>query len=306
MVSHKIDDFRGSWSTPVVVRQGERDLLLTSLPKRLVALDPLSGHDVWYCEGLGELVYSSPLYSNDTAVVAMSGYHGAAIAVRWFGQGEITTTHRLWIHDERPPQRVGSGIIVDGYIYVLNEPGIAWCMELLTGDIVWKQRLGDAPSWSSMCYADGRLYVSDTEGTTFVIAPDSAECLVLARNSFGERTRASLAFSEGQIFAAHTGISIACRRPSDHGRIRRVELRGYSATIGPSTRVRDCRGLTCRRDWARVFRQLPGSSAREAWRESPVRDPYAGFTWFGSDGSTRAVFRIGCGPAAFGEPAQGG
>ena len=100
----------------------------------------------------------------------------------------------------RRPQRVGSGIIVDGYVYILNEPGIAWCIELATGDVLWKQRLGNGPSWSSLCYADGRLYVNNMEGTTFVLKPDQAECTVLAKNELGEPMRASLAFSQGQIF----------------------------------------------------------------------------------------------------------
>ena len=200
MVSQKVDEFRGSWSTPVIMSRSDQDLLLVSLPLRLCALDPLTGSDVWSCEGLGKLTYASPLPAED-AVVAMSGYHGPALAVKPGGQGDVTRTHRLWVHDEAPPQRVGSGIIVDGYVYILNEPGIAWCIDLSTGEILWRQRLGTGPSWSSMCYADGRIYVSNMEGTTFVLQPDHTECTVLAKNELGEQMRASLAFSQGQIFA---------------------------------------------------------------------------------------------------------
>ena len=200
MVSQKIDEFRGSWSTPVVASLGGQDLLLISLPLRLHALDPLTGSDVWSCDGLGKLTYTSPLPSEE-AIVAMSGYHGPAMGVKPGGQGDVTRTHRLWIHEDSPPQRVGSGIIVDGYVYILNEPGIAWCIELSTGDVLWKQRLGTGPSWSSMCYADGRLYVNNMAGTTFVLQPDQSECTVLAKNELGEQMRASLAFSQGQIFA---------------------------------------------------------------------------------------------------------
>ncbi|MHB0955135.1 MAG: outer membrane protein assembly factor BamB family protein [Pirellulaceae bacterium] len=200
MVSTKIDEFRGSWSTPVLASQNQQDLLLVSLPLRLVALDPLTGSDVWSCEGLGKLTYASPLPSSE-AIVAMSGYHGPALAVKPGGQGDVTQTHRQWIHEETPPQRVGSGIIVDGHVYILNEPGIAWCIELSTGEILWRQRLGSGPSWSSMCYADGRIYVNNMEGTTFVLQPDHSECTVLAKNELGEQMRASLAFSQGQIFA---------------------------------------------------------------------------------------------------------
>ena len=199
-VSQKLDEFRGSWSTPVVASYGGGDLLLLSLPLKLQALDPLTGSDLWWCGGLGKLTYASPLPGED-AIVAMSGYHGPAFAVRPGGQGEVTRSHCLWVHDESPPQRVGSGIVVDGFVYVLNEPGIAWCVELATGDVWWKQRLGVGPSWSSFCYADGLLYVNNMEGTTFVLKPDPSECLVVAKNELREPMRASLAFSQGQIFA---------------------------------------------------------------------------------------------------------
>jgi outer membrane protein assembly factor BamB len=200
MVSQASDDLRGSWSTPIIARAAGRDQVVISLPTRLVALDPLNGSDIWSSEGLGELIYSSPL-SSERAVVAMSGHHGPTLAVRPVGRDDVTESHRLWIHDERPPQRVGTGMIVDQYLFVVNEPGIAWCLELLTGEILWKQRLGSAGSWSSLSLADGRLYVNDLEGTTHVFAPDETECTVLARNSLEEPTRASLAFAGGQIFA---------------------------------------------------------------------------------------------------------
>ncbi len=200
MASQKIDDYVGSWSSGVIASHGDQDLLMMSLPSRLYALDPLNGHEVWSCDGLGKLVYTSPLVSPQ-AIVAMSGYQGPAIAVKPGGKGDVTATHRLWIQDQKPPQRVGSGIIVDDYIYVLNEPGIAWCLELQTGEILWKHRLSDTSSWSSMCYADGHIYINDMNGTTYVLEPADAECTVLAKNVLGERMRASLAFSQGQIFA---------------------------------------------------------------------------------------------------------
>ena len=122
MASQKIDDYVGSWSSGVIASHGDQDLLLISLPSRLYALDPLNGNEVWSCEGLGKLVYTSPLVSPQ-AIVAMSGYQGPAIAVKPGGKGDVTATHRLWIQDQKPPQRVGSGIIVDDYVYVLNAPG---------------------------------------------------------------------------------------------------------------------------------------------------------------------------------------
>lgn len=199
-VSEKVDQFRGSWSTPVFFQEvNGRPAMLVTLPQRLHCLDPTTGDDIWTCGGLGELAYASPLIG-DGVIVAMSGYHGPSMAVRTGGKGDVTTTHRLW-HNEGSklnPQRVGSGVIVGDHLYILQDNGVAWCMEVKTGELTWQQRLGK--SWSSMVLADGRLYVPGMEGTTYVLQPNPRECKVVASNPIDEVTRGSLAISDGQIF----------------------------------------------------------------------------------------------------------
>jgi outer membrane protein assembly factor BamB len=201
--STKVGDYRGSWSTPVIHResvegQGERDVLLLSLPNTLWAVDPRSGKDLWTCSGLGDLVYTSPLIAGDT-VISMSGYGGPALAVKSGGSGDVTESRRLWHHVmPKPPQRVGSGVVVGDHIYIHNEP-YASCIEVKTGEQKWQERLSGR-SWCSMTHIAGRLYVSNEAGTTYVLEPTPDECKILAENKLGELTRASPAFSDGQIF----------------------------------------------------------------------------------------------------------
>ncbi len=198
--SSKIDEFRGSWSTPVLHEVGGQTQLVVSMPNRLYALNPETGKEIWSCSGLGDLCYTSPLVSDDV-VVAMSGYHGPALAVRTGGKGDITESHRLWRHEDRKllPQRVGSGVLVGGHIYILNEPGNAWCLDAKTGEQLWEKRLAGR-SWCSMVFVDGRIYATSEKGDTTVIEPNPNECKVLAENRVGELTRASLAISDGQVF----------------------------------------------------------------------------------------------------------
>lgn len=198
-VSEEIGQFRGSWSTPVFHKVGERDLMFLSLPLRLHVIDPQSGQDVWTCDGGSELVYTSPLVNDEIAVV-MCGFHGPAFAVRHGGMGDVTETHRIWLTQEKNPQRIGTGMIVGEHIFINNEDGLIWCMELTSGEVLWRERLS-AKSWSSMTWIADRIYVSDQKGTTYVIAPNPEGLEVLARNELGEPTNSSLAFSEGQVFA---------------------------------------------------------------------------------------------------------
>jgi outer membrane protein assembly factor BamB len=195
--SEKFDEYRGSWSTPVVHRENGRDVLLLSLPERLWAVDPKSGVDLWSCGGLSKLVYTSPLIAGDI-VIAMCGYGGPAIAVKSGGSGD-QTEKILWTHPKNP-QRVGSGVVAGGHIFILNEPGVAWCLDPATGEKKWEERLPGGVSWSSMNHVAGRLYVNNTAGTTFVLEPNADQCKILAENKLGETTRASPAFSNSQIF----------------------------------------------------------------------------------------------------------
>jgi outer membrane protein assembly factor BamB len=198
--SEKVEEFRGSWSTPVIHGSGEKAVMFLSMPSRLYAVNPRSGSVGWTCEGPSKLVYTSPLVTDKT-VVTMSGYGGPSLAIRRGGSGDVTASHRLWYKPDKPdnPQRVGSGVIVGDHIYILNEPGIAWCIEVATGTRLWQKRLGSGGSWSSMCHVDGRLYVVNMEGTTFVLKPEPGECKVIAENKLEELTRGSLAFSQGKI-----------------------------------------------------------------------------------------------------------
>lgn len=198
-VSAKPGEYRGSWSTPVFHEVAGKSRMFVSLPQMLAAYDPADGKLIWSCKGLSKLAYTSVLVG-DGLVVGMSGYGGPALACRTGGEGDVTETHRLWLHEKKNPQRVGSGVIVGEHLYILNEPGIAWCLNAKTGEKLWEQRLG-GKAWSSMVHAAGRLYVINMEGKTFVLEPTPTECKVLAENDLEETTRASLAFSEGQVFA---------------------------------------------------------------------------------------------------------
>ena len=89
--------------------------------------------------------------------------------------------------------------LVDGHVYILNEDGIAWCLDATTGERKWEKRLGGR-SWSSMSHVDGRLYAINMDGTTFVLEVNPSKCQVLAENHLDELVRASHAFSDGRIF----------------------------------------------------------------------------------------------------------
>lgn len=189
----------GSWSTPTVARIDGRDQVLVSLPHHVQAYDPGDGKVLWSCDGLGDLVYTSVLVG-DGVGVAMSGFHGPAMGFKLGGSGNVTQTNRLWHVTSQNPQRIGSGVIIDDSVYMVNEPALVQCLDLKSGKERWKDRLGGDKVWASIVAAEGRLYVSDEAGTTYVFAPNPEKLDLLAKNSVGETTNSTLAISDGQIF----------------------------------------------------------------------------------------------------------
>jgi outer membrane protein assembly factor BamB len=206
----EVNQTYGSWSTPVIVKvNGKDQLILGHSPEAkdqpdektgyLRGFDPKTGNELWKCQGLNSYVYTSALYGDGVAV-AMCGYGGAALAVKLGGSGDITKD-RLWMHPMNT-QRVGSGMIVGGHVYMVDENSVPHCYDLKTGEDRWKgqKRLG-GDTWGSMVHAEGRLYILMRNADTVVLAA-SPKFEVLAVNSLGndESTNSSLAISNGDIF----------------------------------------------------------------------------------------------------------
>jgi outer membrane protein assembly factor BamB len=205
----------GAWSTPVVANLQGRTELIMSWPGALKAYDPSTGRVLWTCQGLGRLVYTSPLV-------------GPALAVRPGGAGDVTQTHRIW-RLPSGPQRIGSGVLVGEHIYTVNEPGTFQCLEVKTGKVLSTDRVG-AGVWGSLVYADGRLYVANLDGETLVLAAKPT-LAILARNPLQERTLASVAVADRALLI-RTYKHLWCIRSPDAQEGPKVGLVQFCPFLG--------------------------------------------------------------------------
>lgn len=201
----------GSWSTPVIAKVKGQDQLLLGQAKNvkgrpesqwgdLKGFDLKTGKELWKCQGLSSYVYSSPVLADDIAVV-MCGFGGSALAVKLGGSGDITK-ERLWLHPKPADQRVGSPVIVDDHVYMIDENGRPHCYELKTGKDLWESEPRLAGStWGSLVHAEGRLYILMRNGQTVVlVAKPKFEILSTNALDRGEQTNSSIAISDGEIF----------------------------------------------------------------------------------------------------------
>ncbi len=188
----------GTWATPVIRNSVNQTAeVLLSLPEKLLAVTPREGKVLWECEGNGAQVLSTPIH-NGSHIACLGG---SAFVVEPEGEGD-QLSKRLWYNDV-DRQRIGSGIIHEGQIYVATVQGILESIDLENGKRLWHRRLssntGGGAIWSSLIKADSKIYAIDQAGTTHVYLLEP-EFLEVASNPLGESTNSTPAIADGKIF----------------------------------------------------------------------------------------------------------
>jgi outer membrane protein assembly factor BamB len=184
--------------TPNVLHENGVTQIVSGAGDCVQGFDPQTGELIWTIYSQGEGVTPS-IVIGDGLIFSCSGFEEPTIrVVRTGGQGDVTESHIAWEQKKGVPS-LASLLYVKPYLYSVTDAGVVTCFEAATGDIVWQERIGGKHS-SSPIYADGKIYfLSEAEGETTVIAA-GGEFKVLARNTIGEKCKASMAASQGNLF----------------------------------------------------------------------------------------------------------
>lgn len=197
----KKDGIEGTYSTPIIIKANGRDELVHSFPQFVRAFDPKTGKELWSCDGLNPLIYTSPIYG-EGVVVAMGGYFGNSLAVKPGGSGDVTKTQRLW-QTVRDKGSIGTGVIKDGHIYYHNSSSLFSCLDLATGKVIWSERApgegSKASTWASMLLVNDLIYMPNQSGD-IIIVKASPKFEVVAVNKLEEYSNSTLAIADGEIF----------------------------------------------------------------------------------------------------------
>jgi outer membrane protein assembly factor BamB len=187
-----------AYSTPLGIRVGDRDEIVSVGAYRAAAYDPASGREIWrvsYDDGFSNV--PRPVYGHGLVYIATGFQQPLLLAVRADGTGDVTKTHVAWTLRRAAPL-TPSPLLVADELYVVSDIGIASCLDAKTGAVHWQQRLGGNYS-ASPTFADGRIYFLSEEGIATVIAPGK-EFRKLATNRLDGAALASMAVSNGSIF----------------------------------------------------------------------------------------------------------
>ena len=157
-----------------------------------------TGAKLWTSAVAGEGKVPSTVVG-DGLVFTAGGYRGreSVKAFRLGGAGELAETALAWEQKKVNP-KVPSLVHIKPWLFAIQDNGMASCQKADTGEVVWQERVGGGFSASPVA-ADGRIYLLDNNGDTTVIEAGPAY-KVLAKNTLGEPTQASMAVSNGRIY----------------------------------------------------------------------------------------------------------
>ena len=184
-------DYRKAFATPHVAFLNGRWELISLGSKAAYSYNPLTGQELWRVEERAQHSASTRPVIGHGMIFYPTGFSaGQLFAVRTGGNGLITDTHVAW-KVKRGIANKPSILLVDDLLYVINDTGIASCIEAKTGDLVWQNRIGGEYS-ASPIYADGKIWLFSEEGKTTVLRPGRTFA-VLAENQLEEGFLASAA-----------------------------------------------------------------------------------------------------------------
>jgi outer membrane protein assembly factor BamB len=182
-------DFRKGFSTPHVAIFGGRPELISIGAKATYGYEPTTGKELWRVEERTSHSGSTrPVVGKELIFFPTGFSKGQLLAVRPGGKGDITTTHVAWREKRNVPCKP-SLILKDDLLFMVDDGGIASCLEAKSGQEVWRERVGGNYSASPLA-APGRIYVFNEEGKTTVLQA-SREFKILGESKLDDGFMAS-------------------------------------------------------------------------------------------------------------------
>jgi outer membrane protein assembly factor BamB len=179
-------DWRKAFSTPLVrdFGDGHGPILISHGSKAVYGYEPMTGKELWRVEeqkthsGSGR-----PSVGHEMIFVSMGHSKSELWAIKPGGKGDVTQSHVAWKVKRNVPTR-SSPVLVGDRIFMVDDGGIASCLNAKTGEQIWNERIGGTYSAAPIATKD-RIYFFAEDGKTTVVAA-AGDFKVLARNQLGD------------------------------------------------------------------------------------------------------------------------
>ena len=169
---------RTSYSSPILTRFQNQELLLLSSTGVVQAYETATGKRLWSLEGLSGNKIPTPGIGGELI------FTGAAAAERGGGASVFSPTEsncclKLVEKEGKPSyellwksKKASCGMMgpqfYKGLVYYVNATGVLFCLDSKTGEEFYSERIGDQ-CWAQAVGIDDRLYLFGKKGTTTVV-----------------------------------------------------------------------------------------------------------------------------------------
>ena len=158
-----------SYSTPLIQSVGGTNQLVCSGADHVASYNINDGKEIWWMPYNGFSIVGRPSYGNSLFYVVGSirQDHFCIYAIQP-GKGQLKNKQIKWKYSKGVPH-VSSPILVDTEIYFVHDGGVASCLNAITGELIWNERLGGNYD-ASPIEIQNRLYFLNREGKTTVLS----------------------------------------------------------------------------------------------------------------------------------------
>jgi len=197
----ELDPSRGfSFSTPTILDVGGTQQAICPGSGGVWSYDPQTGKQLWrVAYGEGYSVVPRPVVGHGMVYVCSGFGDGQLFAIDPTGSGDVTETHVKFTVRKGVPKSP-SVLLVGNEIYMVDDKGVASCVDAKSGEMHWQERLAGKYS-ASPSFADGMIYFQNENGLTTIIKPGT-EYSEVGTNTLGDgkiRTFASFGFLQNAI-----------------------------------------------------------------------------------------------------------
>jgi outer membrane protein assembly factor BamB len=154
-------DAKKAYSTPLLIEAGGKPQLISPFASHTIAYDPQTGKRLWSVKHGGMNAAGRPLYGNGLVYVTTADGPNPLVAINPIGEGDITN-NIAWRSTKGIPKRP-SPILLGDLLFLMNDSGVASCMDAKTGKEIWTKRL-PGEYWASPLYANGLIYCFSQQG----------------------------------------------------------------------------------------------------------------------------------------------
>lgn len=185
-----------AYSTAHVITVDGKSQIVSPSATATIAYDPADGSEIWRVRHGGMNAACRPLFEHGMVYISAGDGGDSLVAVRPEGKGDITQSQLVWKTGKTVPKR-SSQLIVGDLFFMVNDSGVASCLDAKTGKVHWQKRL-EGEYWASPLHADGRIYFLSKDGLAVVIAA-KPEFELIAENTLEAGFNASPAVVENDL-----------------------------------------------------------------------------------------------------------